>query len=119
MAVYFLHFDRPAGDPSRPRMSARYYVGYCPDEDVPRRIRMHRTGRWNGQGGGHHAKLPTWFREQGIGFRVVRVLWGADRDDERRIKKAGNYHRYDPFRSRRLWRPAWLRQHDDARPKAA
>ena len=119
MAVYFLRFERPAGDPLRPRMSARYYVGYCPDEDVPRRIKMHRTGIWDGQGSGHHACLPTWFRKQGIAFRTVRVLWGAGREDERRIKRSGNYHRWDPSRSGRLWRPKWLRLRDDAQRKAA
>lgn len=114
MAVYLLKYEDYAGDPDRPRASARYYIGYCEDEHLPRRIRMHRTGHWTGEGGGSEPKLTRWFREQGIGFRVVRVFWGADRRDERRLKQGGHYDRLDPFVARRLWRPPWLRRRDDA-----
>lgn len=96
MAVYFLKFESPAGDPSRPRMSARYYVGWVQDEFLPRRIKMHRTGIWDGEGGGGCPALTSWFRDQGISFDVVRILWGLSRDDERRIKRGGHFDRYDP-----------------------
>lgn len=116
MAVYFLRFDAPAGDPSRPRCMARYYVGYAEDEHVPRRIKMHRTGVWDGLGGGHLCALPTFQRRRGVGFRVVRVLWGLTRDDERRIKRSGHFERYDPGVHRKLYLPPWLRERREHRP---
>jgi len=102
MAIYLLKFDEPAGDPSRPRCSARYYLGYSEDTKLPDRIRLHRQGLSG-------AALPTWFHSQGIGFRVVRVFWGATRSDERKIKDAGHFDRLDPTRSHALYRPPHLR----------
>lgn len=107
MAVYLLKYRQAAGDPDRPRASALYYVGYAEDEHLPRRLRAHRHRIWEGEGGGHQAKLPKWFRLQGIGFRCVRVFWGFTREDERRIKKGGHYERYDPRAGSR--EPAWVR----------
>lgn len=89
MAVYLLKYDNPAGDPERPRCSARYYIGYARDVDLERRIEQHRRGT-------SKAKLPAWFARQGIGFKVVRVWEGRGRTFERRLKNAGHYDRHDP-----------------------
>lgn len=89
MAVYLLRYDQPAGDPDRPRCSARYYLGYSEDTKLPDRIRLHRQGLSG-------ASLPTWFHQQGIDFRVVRIWWGQGRKFERRLKQAGHYERHDP-----------------------
>lgn len=99
MAVYLLKFERPAGDPSRPRASARYYIGFSPDLNLPARIAQHRAGR-------SRATLPEFFHAEGIGFRVVRIWWGAGRTFERRLKNNGHFDKHDPTcaRGRRLRR---------------
>lgn len=89
MAVYMLKFDRPAGDPEKDRASARYYIGYANDHTLPNRIAEHRAGRSG-------ARLCEWFHEEGIGFRVVRIWWGASRAFERRLKNNGHFYKHDP-----------------------
>lgn len=98
MAVYVLKFARPIGNPDKPFASARYYVGYSADENLPDLIRAH----WEGTSG---VNIVSHFRAQGIPFTVVNVLWGLDRTDERRIKRSGNYKRLDPANRSTPYRP--------------
>lgn len=93
MAVYLLRYDEAAGDPGRPRASARYYIGYASDENLPRRISEHRTGT-------SRAALPDHFFSEGIGFRVARIWWGAGRTFERRLKNNGHFNKHDSFHPR-------------------
>ena len=107
MAVYVLKFLRPIGDTSRPGCFARYYIGWARDEDLPARIAKHRKGAAG-------CALTTYAYHQGIGFRVVRVLWGLSRTDERRLKNAGHYRLLDPAVRPDLYRPAWSRPRLDS-----
>ena len=104
MAVYLLRYHDYAGDPSRPYASARYYLGWCLDSRLVRRIEEHWNGTWIEQ------TIPTrkppalskWFFDHGIKFTLVRVWWGADRTYERKLKRAGHYCRHDPFNDQTL-----------------
>lgn len=93
--VYLLELERPLGDPSRPRCSARFYVGMT--HDLGARLRAHRQGRRGCEGG---ANLTAAARERGIGFRLVRT-WGPfetaaeARVFERRLKRAGHFDRLE------------------------
>lgn len=80
--IYLLHFDQPLGDPSRPRMSARHYVGWSMERTVVRRIREHREGRG--------ASITRAAVARGIGMQVVAVTRGT-RNDERRLKNNGHH----------------------------
>ncbi len=102
MACYLLRYDTPAGDPSRPHASARYYLGFsadCPtNRNILKRIMSHASGTWIEWSLWPLRKppaLPRWFFERGIGFRVARVWLGKSRRDERRLKRAGHYKRHD------------------------
>ncbi len=92
MAVYMLRYARPAGNPDKPRASARHYIGYARDSRLQTRIGEHRRGTCG-------AKLPMWFVAQGIEFHVVRIWRGKGRDFERKLKNAGHYERHNllPF----------------------
>lgn len=86
MALYLLHFEQPLGDPTRPRMSARHYLGWAKDEQSrERRIEHHRRGTAD-------VSITKAAFERGIGF-VVGWLGDGTRDDERRMKNSGNHHR--------------------------
>lgn len=93
MAVYILRFDEALGDPSRPRSSARYYIGSTPDRRVVRRLREHWTGS--------DAAIVRYARERGIAFRLVGLYWSdqyegeSDREFERRLKRNGHFERHD------------------------
>lgn len=80
MAVYILEFSRPIGS-ARPRGRARYYVGWCKDGEIDRRLREHRSG----QG----ATITRYAARAGIGINLIAVLPGT-RQDERRIKNLKN-----------------------------
>lgn len=82
--IYLLHFSRPLGDPSRPRMSARHYLGWSTDDAVVRRIREHREGRG--------AAITRAAVAAGIELSVVAVIHGT-RNDERRLKIRGHHDR--------------------------
>ena len=90
MAVYMLRYDEPAGNPDKPRASARHYIGYARDDRLEARIAEHRAGTCG-------AKLPMWFASQGIGFHVVRVWPNKGRKFERKLKKAGHFERHNPL----------------------
>ena len=74
--VYLLHFERPIS----PKHTCQHYLGYA--DDIERRIEEHRNGRG--------ARLTAVAKERGIGFRVVRVWEGADRQFERSLKNRKN-----------------------------
>lgn len=108
MAVYLIKFDKPIGDTSRPRMMARYYVGYCEDGREVERLAEHKRGEG--------ASLTAYASQQGIGFRMVAIYPGLDRNDERRIKKAGHFDKLDPeLHGRRGFR--WVHQKSEATAK--
>ncbi len=77
--VYLIHFDEPY-------MHARHYLGYSTNLDA--RLEAHRLG----QG----ARLLEVVSDAGIGYTVVRVWEGADRNFERRLKKQKNSPRLCP-----------------------
>ncbi len=82
--LYLLHFDEPIGDPTRPKMSARHYLGWAKDGKLIERLDRHAKGEG--------ASITRWAVEHGIGWTVV-LLRDGTRDDERRLKKNGNHHR--------------------------
>src|SRR5687768_3591411 len=43
--IYVLKFSQPIGNPNNPRAMASFYVGYCDDDTLPRRLAEHRAGR--------------------------------------------------------------------------
>jgi predicted GIY-YIG superfamily endonuclease len=80
MTVYVLEFERPLGDLDNPHGSARYYVGFCDsDRELNDRLAEHRSG-WG-------AAITRAANQKGIGYRVVALLRGGTRDDERRLKR--------------------------------
>jgi hypothetical protein len=71
--LYLLHFSRPLGDPKRPRMAARHYLGWTNGVAVDQRLADHRAGR---------------------GAAITRAAVG--RGIERRAKRSGNFARRCP-----------------------
>lgn len=82
--LYLLCFDEPLGDPSRPRMSARHYLGWCNAGGLEERLRMHAAGRG--------AAITRRASERGIGWIVAWQSTGT-RFNERRMKRNGNFAR--------------------------
>lgn len=80
--VYILKFHSPLGNQ---RHQANYYVGYCDDGTLERRLMEHRRGRG--------AAITQAARLRGIGFDVVLTMPG-DRTTERRIKNQHNHGRF-------------------------
>lgn len=97
--VYMLCFTTPLGDPSRPRMSARHYVGWFRN---PNRITHHENGTCG-------SKIVYAFFQRGIPFVVSRTMPG-NRNDERRIKRAGNHARNCPNCNPHPGNGAWHEQ---------
>ena len=83
--VYLLCFARPLGDASRPRASARHYVGWFAN---PTRIVHHQTGTSG-------VAIVYAFFQRGIPFVVARMVPG-DKNLERRIKRSGQHARHCP-----------------------
>lgn len=94
--VYMLCFAAPLGDPSRPRCSARHYVGWFQN---PSRITHHQ----NGTSG---VPIVYAFFQRGIPFVVSRTMPGT-RDDERRIKRSGHHAEYCPNCTENPRKGAW------------
>lgn len=76
--VYILEFETPLGNE---RHQARYYVGYCHDGTLSRRLKQHRAGTG--------AAMTRAAVERGIGFEVI-VTTPGDRTRERQIKRQKN-----------------------------
>jgi hypothetical protein len=83
LMLYLLHFSSPLGDPSRPRMSARHYLGWAPDTDWRARISLHHAG--------HGAAITRAAVAAGIDLQLVRLWPDEDRTTERRLKRAGHF----------------------------
>lgn len=83
--VYMLCFSAPLGDPTRPRMSARHYIGWFAN---PNRLEHHR----NGTSG---VKIVYAFFTKKTPFVVARTTPGG-KALERRIKRSGNHARNCP-----------------------
>lgn len=81
MAVYVLHFD--AEYPRDERSGVTHYVGFC---NIFTRSPAHVISRMLYHQRGNGSRLMDAINKAGIGFRVVRVWWGADRNFERSIK---------------------------------
>lgn len=88
--VYLLHFERPIAPG---RHTAQHYLGYA--DDLARRIKAHRRGRYNGRSTGC-AKLCAVAGRRGIGFVVARV-WRGDYKLERRLKRRKSGPRLCPI----------------------
>ena len=84
--VYLLKFSAPLGDPSVPRGSASYYVGWCREGQFDRRLREHRKGRG--------AKITAAAVARGIELKPVCLINRMTRHDERRIKDSGRFSRF-------------------------
>lgn len=83
--LYLIHFVGGAlGDTSRPRMSARHYLGWCAEGELEARLAEHRAGRG--------ASITAAAVAAGLSLEVVWTGAGT-RDDERRMKRAGNHAR--------------------------
>lgn len=80
--LYLLCFERALGDVSRPRMSARHYLGWTNGVSVEERVQRHLAG------GG--ARIVAAAAKAGIGVEVVWTSPGT-RNDERRLKNAGHF----------------------------
>lgn len=83
--IYLLHYRAPLGDPTRPRMMARHYVGHANPGQADARIRHHRRGTSG-------AALPLAFFLAGITFEVA-ATWPGTLAQERRFKANGHYDR--------------------------
>src|SRR5882724_3956685 len=94
--VYLLCFATAIGDPSRPRMSAKHYVGWFKD---PARIAHHEKGTSG-------VTIVYAFFKRGIPFVVARTMPGS-KTDERRIKAAGNHERNCPNCSKTPRNGSW------------
>lgn len=77
--IYLYHFDEPYPAGCKPQ----HYMGFAKDVEL-RKIR-HLAGRG--------ARLMQVVSEAGIGWSLVKV-WVGDRYLERRLKRAGHYHRH-------------------------
>ena len=76
--IYILEFDRPLGTDKH---EARYYIGYCEDGQLERRLKQHRAGTG--------AAITRAAAERGIVMTPIFVFAG-DRSDERRLKREKN-----------------------------
>lgn len=83
--LYLLHFSSPLGDPGRPRMSARHYLGWAADLDT--RLAEHR----NGAG----ARITAAAVRAGIELTCTWTAPGT-KNDERRLKRNGHHERRCP-----------------------
>jgi predicted GIY-YIG superfamily endonuclease len=81
--IYLIHLDEPSGDPGRPRMSARHYVGWTNGVSVDERFAQHQSGAG--------ARILAAANRRGIAYRVVRVWKRQSRKDERRMKNNGHF----------------------------
>lgn len=83
--IYILEFNRPLGNLANRRAQARYYVGWCKDGELDRRISEHRRGEG--------AAITRYAVTSGISFNVVLTLPG-DRTVEKQIKRQHNTPRF-------------------------
>ena len=94
--IYMLQFDQHLGHKRSPHASAEFYLGYCDENNLEKRLKEHRNG--NG------AAITRAAVEKGIGFRVVMMIEKATREDERTLKNRKNHRRV-----LRQWKQGTLR----------
>lgn len=80
--LYLLHFDRALGDPSRPRMSARHYLGYTGRADLEARLAEHAAGAG--------ARITAALVAGGGTFALAWSRAGT-RTQERALKRSGHF----------------------------
>lgn len=85
MAVYMLQFDTPLGNPNKKQASASFYLGWCEDRRLGKRLREHFAGRG--------ASITRAAVERGIDLKVVMVIEKATPELERRLKNQKNHER--------------------------
>lgn len=76
--IYILEFSAPLGSEKH---SARYYIGYCDDHLLQRRLKMHRDGRG--------AVITKAAVQRGLTLHLVATMPG-DRTLERKLKNQKN-----------------------------
>src|SRR5581483_6156638 len=81
--VYLIHFDKPY-------KHAKHYIGFCEGTgNLEPRMQAHAKG----QG----ARLLEVLKQAGVGWKLVRVWRGGDRNFERALKKQKNTPRMCPI----------------------
>lgn len=83
--IYILRFRQPLGNPTNRRAMATYYVGWCKDGQLDRRIKEHRAGLG--------AAICRAANNRGIDYDVV-VSFPGTRETERQIKRRKNTRRF-------------------------
>lgn len=78
--VYILEFTQPLGNE---RHQAKYYLGWA--MDVEERLEEHEAG--------HGAAITRAAIERGFGLKLVAIIPGMTRNDERRLKNQKNTRR--------------------------
>lgn len=68
------------------RTGAAHYVGWCEEENLLRRLRQHQTGTAD-------CAITRAFVKAGGELHLVAVWPNRTRDDERRMKRGGNFAR--------------------------
>jgi len=81
MMIYILEFETPLGNSNH---YARYYIGYCADGSLDRRLAEHRAGSG--------AAMTRAANQRGIAYAVVATMPG-DRTKERQLKRQKNTRR--------------------------
>jgi putative endonuclease len=81
LMLYIIQFERPLGNPNNSRGQAQFYLGYCEDNQLERRVKRHRMG----QG----AAITRAAVRAGITFEVIITMPG-DRQKERQLKRQKN-----------------------------
>jgi hypothetical protein len=87
MAVYLLHATVPLERPNGQKVW--HYVGYCRDGTVTKRVALHNSSK-------SHVPIVRAFRKRGAKLLLARLWVGGTRDDERRIKQAGQHREICP-----------------------
>lgn len=85
MAVYILEFSAALGNPNKTHGTAKYYLGYCADNRVEERLAEHRAGRG--------AFITAAAVEKGLELKLVMLIPGAARTEERRLKNMKSHKR--------------------------
>lgn len=83
--VYIIRFHARLGNPAKKHGTALYYVGWCAEDGLERRLEEHRQG--------HGAAITRALAERKIGFDLVTSFPGT-RNDERAVKNYKNTRLY-------------------------
>lgn len=94
-----LHYEKPIGDTTRPRMWAQHYVGSF---WTPLRLEQHRNGTSD-------VAIVAAFHSRGIPFTVVCLRPGG-KQLERRIKQNGHFKNYCEECTQPPWQGLWVNE---------